>query len=374
MHISELRVFNFRNLENSTLTFENGVNVILGKNGQGKTNIIEAIDLLSLTKSFRTSENLDLIKWNETATSVFAQLSNSFGDEEIGVSIEPKRKTLFVNGNKIKSVAEYVGRLICVAFSPSDLNLLQGPPSGRRRFIDKHIVDISPSVMGSLLTYNRALLNKNKILKVGVSNISVLDTWNRILATEAVKINRVRREFIEALVQSASKVQAEFCPGDGALSMLLKSNLGDGELTEDSVYAEFEKYRVREIHAGMSLLGPHRDDLIIEIGGKDAKAFASQGQSRSIVLALTLGVIELLEEKRGESPLVLLDDVNSELDLKRSDAFFDLVLKQKRQIFITGTDASVGHLHSRLGYSVLTVENGRVSLEDSSVEHKIAAN
>jgi DNA replication and repair protein RecF len=194
-----------------------------------------------------------------------------------------------------------------------------------------------------------------------VQELSLLDPWNEILATEALKIVQAREEFVAALEVRAREVHARFCAEDQLLSLQLKSNISAALREPAALREEYRRVRPREAAARSALLGPHRDDMLIEVGTRDARAFASQGQTRSIVLALTLGVIELLEERKGESPIVLLDDVNSELDSARSDSFFALVLRQNRQIFVTGTDVSVGHLTSGKGYNLLSMQGGQLA-------------
>jgi len=361
LQLQTLRPYHFRNLQDNSVSFSPGVNVILGKNGQGKTSLVEAIYLLSLSKSFRTSDSQELIRWNEVSASVFGNISGNGIETEIGVSIAEEGKGYYVNTRKVSSISEFLGHFSAVCFSPADLLLLQGPPTNRRKFLDKHIADITPSHMQSLLVYNRALKNKNRILKEGVSSPGTLDAWDKILCGEALKIVSRRKDFVEKLLLHAKQIHGTFCKEDLPLEMKLSSNVKASIDTPEALLEECRKVREREIYTRSSILGPHKDDLKVFLGGKDAGAFASQGQCRSIVLSLTLGVIELIEAHRDDSPVVLLDDVNSELDTERSEAFFSLVLSQKRQIFITGTDASVGHLSGIVGYNVLTVGAGAVS-------------
>lgn len=345
--------------------FSRGVNVIVGRNGQGKTNLVEAIHLLSLSKSFRTAESRELVRWGEKAGSVFGVITETAGETELGVAFEEKGRGYYLNGQRLKTVTDFVGRFLCVCFSPSDLLLVQGAPAERRRFIDKHLADLMPAHMGSLLAYNRAIHNKNRMLKEGVADLSLLDPWNQILAEEALRIVRAREEFILMLRKKAAEMHTGFCEDDAPLALALSSNVTPALRTREALLEEYGRYRSREAACGRALLGPHRDDMLISLGGNDARAFASQGQGRSIVLSLTLGVIVLLEEQRKESPVVLLDDVNSELDSRRSDAFFSLVLRQGRQIFVTGTDTSVGHLDTTQGYEVFEMSAGRLSRREA---------
>jgi len=369
--LESLKSYHFRNLVDAPVQFSPGVNVIIGKNGQGKTSLLEAIHVLSLTKSFRTSLSKELLAWGEKEGALHAKVLSTNGEYEIGVSFQERSRTLYFNQQKVKTLSEYLGKLICVCFSPADLSLLQGAPSERRKFIDKHMVDLSPLFIENLVIHNRALQNKNKILKEGISDLSLLDPWNSLLIEQAVVIKRERIHFISRLQKKADEIHKKFCASDGDLTLELSSNYGTGDTVGlETIRSEYEKMRSREAAYGGCILGPQRDDIEIFLDGRPAKAFASQGQTRSIVLSLTLAVIELIEEKYQESPLVLLDDVNSELDLGRSEAFFDLVLRQKRQIFITGTDASVGHLANREAHNTLFVDAGRVCIFKDEQEFK----
>lgn len=358
MFLSSLRPYQFRNLKDGELAFAPGVNIIVGKNGQGKTNLVEAISLLSLSKSFRTSDQQELVRWGEKEASVFGVVKTNVGEFELGISLEEKGKGYYVQSQRVKSITDFLGHLICVGFSPADLLLLQGAPALRRKFLDRHISELLPAHMASLISYNRALQNKNKLLKEGQNDAALLTPWNEILAPEALRIVAAREEFIKALEIKAQAIHRAFCADDSEISISLRSSIKPEVREIHLLLKEYERYRSRESAMRTSLLGPHRDDLQVNLGGRDARAYASQGQCRSIVLALTLGVIELLEERKGDSPLVLLDDVNSELDTSRSEAFFGLVLRQARQIFVTGTDASLGHMSTTQGYHVLRMEGG----------------
>ncbi len=362
MRVRTLRAFHFRNLEDASFEFDPGVNVFVGANAQGKTNLVEALHFLAQTKSFRTSQNKELIRWGENSMSVFADLECDLIDAqyEIGVALEDGEKSLYLNKDKLRSVTEYLGKLITVSFSPTDISLVKGPPSGRRRFIDKHLVDLLPKSIQNLINYQKALKHKLSLLKSGNAHRVALDPWNRILATEAAAISRARIDFIKMLEESARGILHRFAPDDPPLCLELDSNSFVQEPDVEEIFKKLSEAHDRECMTKSALVGPHRDDLLILLGKKDARAFSSQGQARSIVLSLVIAVLELIEKTRGEPPIILLDDVNSELDLERSQSFFELVLQRRRQIFVTGTDASVGHLQAPQGYSSFEVVEGVV--------------
>jgi DNA replication and repair protein RecF len=338
VYIEWLKLFNFRNLENSTRYFSPGLNIICGRNGQGKTNLIEAINLLCTGRSFRTQSISDLVRWNESGASVFASVKAVLGDEELGVSIENGARAAFVNGNKVRSLTEFVGRLLCVTFSPTDLAIVKGGPQIRRKFIDRHIVDFEPVLMSALLEYQRALKSKAALLKGGDVDSASLEPWNRIMANSAAQILRSRRALISDLEVEADRYYRVLAHHEGRVRLMLESDITGESPSPDEIFDQLMSVQSRERRYRSPVLGPHRDDIAITLDGHDARAFASQGQSRSIVLALKLGVIALLEARRKEAPIVLLDDVDSELDQARCDALFELIHQTERQVFVTGTD------------------------------------
>lgn len=362
MHIESLKLYNFRNLEDCTVSFSPGANFIIGPNGQGKTNLVEAINLLSLGRSFRTVTLRDLIRWKADACSVFADVCSSSGNFQLGIAIDGESRKAYLNGEQVDFMGDFLGRLMCISFSPTDLALIKGSPQERRKFIDKHLVDLDPHVMTTLVEYHRALRNKNVVLKGGVSDARMLDSWNTLLAENAVKIHNARVTFIERLQELVNSIYQRFSKNDGEVTMRLKSSIFPAELpaTVEMATTRLEHARDREILIRSSAIGPHRDEIVIELGGKSARAFASQGQSRTLVLAMKLSVLELLEKERSESPIILLDDVESELDSSRRRALEELVRTHRCQIFVTGTSLPQGGYMGARTALELHIQNGRV--------------
>lgn len=340
MHISSLRVYNFRNLQDQTITFSPGANFIIGMNGQGKTNIVEAINLLSIGRSFRTANLDELIRWKEKACSVFAQVVTTSGSIELGIALENEARKAFVDGQPAEFLGEFLGRLLCITFSPTDLALVKGSPQERRKFVDKHMVDLEPPLMSCLVDYHKALRNKNALLKKGVQDGRQLDAWNEMLAKSALAIHHGRSAFLSEVESRAQRLYAEFSQADGVLSLRLRSSFfsAESEATVETILERYRAVRERELLLRSSVVGPHRDEILIELGGNPARAFASQGQARSIVLALKLAILGLIEDKREEAPIILLDDVESELDESRRAALVRLIYERKCQTFITGTE------------------------------------
>lgn len=364
MYVSQVRVFNFRNLADQSVELSKGPIYITGLNGNGKTNLVEAIYLLSGSRSFRTNLSAELSRWGESACSVFGVVNNALSKEELGISLTPGSREAFVNGERLSSVSELLGRLSVISFSPADLMLVKGPPAGRRRFLDRHMVDLQPGYLNTLMAYQRALASKSSVLKQSYVDYQQLIPWNTLLAEHGGKIVENRAKFLNKLAEKSSLAHRSYASLDGELGLELESDLLDpnGEVDPAFIFAQFEKVASREIAQRSALVGIQRDDIKINLGpGVDARAFASQGQTRSVVLSLKLAVIELLEAERGEAVVVLLDDVDSELDQARSDRLFESLLEKPRQMLVTGTTSPPKPLSKHSELQVLKMSAGTVS-------------
>lgn len=341
MYIKSLTTYQFRNLLDQTISCCRGVNLIRGRNAQGKTNLIEAIGLLSLLKSFRTRRTEELISWGKEAAAVFADVEDNGYTTRLGVSLSAQGRRALINENPTSNVRDFLGKLITVTFSPRDLALVKAGPQERRRFIDKHLVDLSTSYLDDLLSYQRALKSKNILLKEGQTSDRALDAWDQVLAPLIARILKQRREFIEELKVLAQETYLTFSQEDGEVDVELdvqRGNVGRVEYDPAEIIQILGLCRKKELLYRAAMFGPHLDDLKITFSGHPARQFASQGQARCLVLALTIAVITLIEKKLTTAPVVLLDDVDSELDRSRSEAFFNILLQQERQVFITGTE------------------------------------
>ncbi len=368
MFVSKIKVYNFRNLADQSISLHDGPVYITGLNGNGKTNLVEALYLLSGSRSFRTNSQSDLVRWGTKEGSVFGTVVRKDGTDEIGIAFTPGARTAFKNGSQLTSITELVGSCGVVAFSPSDLSLVKGSPAGRRKFLDRHMVDLQPSFLGTLMAYQRALSSKSALLKGQGVVVSQLDPWNELLTEYGGKIVDNRVKFLELLHDKARLFHSEFAQEDGTLSLALESELlsNQGILSREELFGEFRRVAPREIALRSPVFGPHRDDIAIEFGeGIDSRAFASQGQTRSIVLALTLGVIELLEQRLGEAPIVVLDDVDSELDAGRSSRLFGALVRKPRQLIITGTSQPPAELVKGVHQEVQLVRIDKGAVLDS---------
>jgi len=364
VYLKSLKLYNFRNLTDQNIPLSPIINLVYGKNGQGKTNLVEAISFVSSGKSFRTQALKDLVGWGKESASVFAIVGQSDAEFEMGVSIENGSRRVFVNAEELKTLTKYVGRLICVAFSPSDLELVKGAPIERRRFIDRHLVDINPNLMSHFLSYSKALKNKNQLLMTQSAAPKMIEPWNILLSQAGFEIYQARSEFLSHLQDQVNSIHAQFAKADGEIGFVLKNNYFEAanSPSAENLFQALNQNFARELRQKTSVIGPHRDDLLISFNGHNSRAYASQGQARSIVLSMKLGVIETIEKRRGESPVVLLDDVDSELDSGRSRQFFEMVMKNRRQLFITGTDSRLSSVCEAEPFQLMQLEDGEVKI------------
>jgi DNA replication and repair protein RecF len=338
--LSQVRLFNFRNLRDQSVQLHHGPVFITGPNGNGKTNFLEALYLLSGSRSFRTNTASELSRWGTQSSSVFGVVHHGENSEELGIAFHPGRREAFLNGTILPSLTELLGRLCVIAFSPADLQLVKGAPAGRRKFLDRHMVDLQPQFLQTLMVYQRALSNKSAILKTGCATYSQLIPWNQLLVENGGKIVENRIKFLDLLRDIANKEHSSYAPTDGVVHLELESDLvrSDGVVDMEYIAAQFERVAEREVAQRSALIGVQRDDIKITLGGVDSRAFASQGQTRSVVLSLKLAVVGLLEAHTQRTPVVLLDDVDSEIDRARSERLFESLLTKPRQLVVTGTD------------------------------------
>ena len=368
MFVSRAKVYNFRNLSDQEVTLSPGAVFITGLNGNGKTNLLEAIYLLTGSRSFRTNSASELPRFGGKECSVFGTVSHKHGTEELGLIFSAGERSAQLNGNPLPSITELLGRLRAVSFSPADLQLVKGSPSNRRKFLDRHMVDLNPSYLQTLMSYQKALASKSALLKQQGTSYQQLLPWNELLADYGGKVVDNRLNFLASLRDMAASFHQEYAPSDGILELSLESDLvRDGQTPKEALLEQLERAAPREIAFKSPTVGPHRDDLKVSIAGVDCRAYASQGQTRSVVLSMKLGVIDLIEGQTGEAPVVLLDDVDSELDAGRSERLFSALLSKPRQLIVTGTAAPSGKITEAPDLQVLRVEHGVVAEVKTSV-------
>ena len=320
MHIKNLDLKNFRNYSDERVQFSDGLNVLYGKNAQGKTNCAEAVYYLCTGVSPRAKRDKQLIKHGETQAEISATAEVRYGKIEISAKITEVGREIRVNGNKITRNADILGNLFSVFFSPHELRLIQDGPDERRRFLNVSISQLSRPYYIALSRYNRILEQRNNLLKDKDLSViyDTLPVWDEELSKFAATIARKRADFIEKLAPLAQEAHAHLT--DGAEKLIIspdKKYRGNEEELKEKLYTEFSSNYERDIRLGYTASGPHRDDFDIEINGVDAKNYASQGQTRTAALSIKLAEVEIFKELSGEYPVLVLDDVMSELDLPR---------------------------------------------------------
>ncbi len=359
MYISSLSLSNFRNYSSEKIDFSPYTNVIYGDNAQGKTNILEAVYIFAQGRSHRAKSDKELIKFNED----FFKLSLDFHDGARDYSsvirmVKNGKKNISVNHVQITKLSMLMNYLNVVMFSPEDLDLVKGSPSSRRRFIDSSVSQLYPRYLTSLIDYHKALGQKNSLLKTlkfkGVKSDVMLSVWNEQLAIEASKIIEYRREFIKLINSFASEIQKEI--SGEALKIDYSSGIRCEETDKSSIFKYLERHQRREIDFASAQIGIQRDDLHISVNGKEARIYASQGQQRTAALSMKIAQADYIHSIKGEYPVLLLDDIMSELDINRR-----MYLSQKirdKQVLITSTDTDL--IESTSDTKLLRIKNGSV--------------
>lgn len=362
MNIKKIKIENFRNIENLILYPCENVNVIFGKNAQGKTNLLEAIWLFCGAKSFRTYKEQEFIK---ISASFFKNELTFFDGEReniIKLSLSDKKEISF-NGVKKRSNHELAGNFVAVSFVPTDLSFIKDGPEMRRKFLDGVICQIKPSYISLLHKYQKILLQRNALLKDVYNNselLDILDVWDKELSTVGIKIIKERKKYLSLLNEKAAFFYDGISGGKEKMECFYLSTIEDKE-DEKAFIKKLREKRREDILKGFSSVGPHRDDIEVLINSISAKSYASQGQQRSIILTLKLAEGEIIKNETGKKPIFLLDDVMSELDEYRQDFILNHV--KENQVFITCCDiSSVLRLFSG---KIFEIKGGKLVSEES---------
>lgn len=361
MHISNLKLKNFRNINDLNIDFEKEKTLIIGKNAQGKTNILESIYLLSTLKSQRTYNTADFLKFGEKVFSINALIKKNT-DIELEYLFSENKKTLKTNNLK-SNPKEFKSVLKTVIFSSQDLMLLRGSPEDRRNWLDLAILQIYPTYTDRLSKYNKIRLQKNNFLKNYDGNKTLLDVYNEQLAILGSNIIFVRKKFLKEIEQITKKKHSKISDSED-LTIRYNCNF----LEEDDYSAEIllDKFKQKqkdrlelELIKRQTLVGPHKDDINFYINGNDATKFASQGQQRTVVLALKLAELDIIAEKIGDNPVLLLDDVLAELDEVRQN-YLLTTIEKGIQTIITSVDTLLFDDKFLKDVQIFKIDNGKL--------------
>lgn len=345
MHITELKLHNFRNYERASLTLGGGITVFWGDNAQGKTNLLEAVYLCCVGRSHRTARDGELIRQGADGARVSLIAERRDGAHDVDIQLAPgAKKRLRVSGQTLARSGELMGHVSSVLFSPEDLRIVKDGPSERRRFIDMELSQIKPSYYYALQRYGRALKQRAHVLRKGELSGAMketLDEWDELLAESGADIIVNRRAFITRLSAIAAEVHGEIAADGTAFRIeyrTIASGDADKPALKDALRKKLYAARNEDLRRGFTSIGPHRDELSLTLGGQDLKTFGSQGQHRTAALAMKLSELTVMREEMGEWPALLLDDVMSELDPNRRRQL--LKAQSEVQTIVTCTDLS----------------------------------
>lgn len=355
MVIKNITVQGFRNLENIDISPDENLNIFFGDNAQGKTNIIEAVWLCTGAKSFRGAKEGDFKGFDKEFYKINLLIDTAVGSKEILIS-EFDKRIVKLDGVSLPYRSKLAGEFNVVVFSPSHLSLVKDNPSGRRKFLDTLICQLRPNYIKALSKYTKIITQRANLLKnirAGFADIDSLDEWDILMAEYGKQVLKYRTEFAEKLFLHSEEIYKGISKGNEDIAFKYITNCGDDFLDI------LKQNRNHDIRLAQNNYGPHRDDIEIFLADKSAKSFGSQGQQRSCVLALKLAEAEIIEEETGEKPVILLDDVMSELDKNRQEFLLGKI--KGAQVFITCCDENViGEIGSHF-----SIKRGRINVSSS---------
>ncbi len=334
MWINKIKINNFRNYKQQEIQLEENINLFYGENAQGKTNIIEAIFLSSMGKSFRAKKDKEMINLNSESAEIEIQYQKSDRDGKIKIELG-KKKTIYQNGIKIKKLSELLGNINIVIFTPDDIHILKGGPQNRRRFLDIMISQLKPNYMYHLNLYLKTLEQRNNYLRQireEKKDENLLEIWDEKLTEHANIIYQYREEYIKKIKEKIKKIHSEITNNKEDIEIEYLSECR----TKDEYLKLLKERRKLDIIKGFTTKGIHRDDFVIYINKKQIDIYGSQGQHRTAILSLKLAELNIVKEEIGENPILLLDDFMSELDEKRIKSFLNKI--EEIQVIITCTE------------------------------------
>ena len=376
MYLKHFIAQNYRNLQQFEVDFDPNVNIFIGQNAQGKTNLLEAIYFLALTRSHRTSNDKELIAFGKDYANVSGHIYKSQVDLSLRVLITTKGKKVWVNRVEQAKLSKYVGQLNAILFSPEDLDLIKGAPNLRRRFMDQEFGQISAEYLYFAGKYKQVLQQKNNYLKQlakgEAHDTMFLEVLSDQLAGVAAEVIVRRFQFLNYLDQYARDAYAHISTSAEKLEVIYRPSVKEISVKDsvEEVYHKvlnnFQNNQKLEILKGTTLSGPHRDDVDFELDGKNAHLYGSQGQQRTIALSIKLAEIQLVHQLTDEYPLLLLDDVMSELDHNRQSALLNYI-HGKTQTFITTTDLEGISWEIIKKPKIYRIKSGQIYLEEGKL-------
>lgn len=367
MFFQSLVLRNFRNYPSLELEWAPGTNIITGANAQGKSNLLEAVNYLSTGASFRGSKDNDLVRWGQNYFYAEGQVAKNGGSFSVSAGFTREgKKVVKVNGNPRKKLSDFIGVLHTVTFSPEDLDIVKSSPARRRKFLDGEMVQLFPPYLHLLWQYQKIVIQRNNLLKEiaeGKSKESLLSVWDDQLVDTGSRIIKKRMDVLRKLSPLARLMHRKITAGGEELEIIYLG-MAEEEIIKAASPEEMKTLfaekiilsRRDELNRRLTLFGPHRDDFRLLINGIDSHKFGSQGQQRTVALSLKLAELELMKAETGEYPVLLLDDVLSELDERRREHLLTVVGKRV-QTFITATDVDFDLVDAQLK---LEISGGKI--------------
>jgi len=357
--VARLDLENFRNYERASVELAPGFNVLFGRNAQGKTNFLEALYLLATTRLLRGKRDTEGIREGCDAAKVSATLAGS--ETEIAFAMERgAKKRALLNGVALPRASDLIGRLRVVCISAADMEIVRGDPSQRRLFLDLELSALSPAYLRHLTLYKRAMEQRNVLLRDSRDRRHLPETfevWEDQLAQHGASIRRYRDDFVAELVPFAESVHLEMGAGE---QLALRYRIQDDYQTYEDLLKGLAEGRSVDVQKGATSFGPHRDDLEIFVQTREARLFGSQGQQRTAVISLKLAVLSLVRDREGIAPLLLLDDILSDLDETRRNLLVDIVFSRADQAVLTCTESSAAGEEILSRAKLFEVSNGTI--------------
>ncbi len=353
MLITSLKLQNFRNYNELKINFNKNINIIYGDNAQGKTNILEAIFVTSIGKSFRTTKDKELIKMGKDFSKIEVEFSKCDRKGSVKIDISDK-KNIFVNGVKIKKLSELLGNMNIVIFTPDDINILKDGPAKRRRFLDIFISQLRPNYVSCLNIYLKALEQRNNYLKqIKIENKpeDFLEIWDEKIAEYAESVFKYRVEFINKIKEKIKSVHSIITENNEEIKIEYVSDFD----SKENFLKKLKNNRKLDIMKGYTTKGIHRDDFNIYINGNLVNVYGSQGQHRTVILSLKMSELKVIYDEIGENPILLLDDFMSELDEKRRNNFLSNI--RDTQVLVTCTDK---FMLEKNNFNLYNVKSGNI--------------
>lgn len=339
MNLRKIKLVNFRNYRRTEISFDKYLNIIIGKNAQGKTNILESIYVLGLTKSYKPQQSNNLIKNDEEKSIITGEIKVAKVYKKLSVDLDRKSKKVYLNDNELKKISQYIGNLNVILSSPEDINIIKGSPAERRNLLNLEISQISQKYLINLNEYNKLLKIRNDYLKQlstkFVADYKYLEVLTRNLISRAVIICKERAAFIDEINKNILNVYKTIM-GEGELQVEYENSI-DYLANEEEIYKFYETNKEKEIYQGMTLYGPHRDDIKFILNSEDIKFFGSQGQQKLAMISFKLTEINVFRKITEANPILLIDDLFSEIDSQKRNRLIDFI-SDDIQVIITAND------------------------------------